>query len=282
MPTSTTRCSATAPISTTTTTISSARTSISSRGRPLRQAEPRTPRCRSPQDQPVRVIVGLFYQRQQNDIEQNYIIDNIADAITVTGTDSNIWLTKQKRVDRDYAAFGEIAWTSPTSSTLTGGVRVYKYDNSLVGFFGYSAGLQQPDRRSRRASRPPMVDGSPCTNLDKATKDTDWLHKLNLTYKITDDALVYGTWSRGFRPGGINRRGALPPYRSDQLDNYELGWKTSWADHTVRFNGAIYQLDWTDIQFSFLGENGLTEIRNAGDGRIRGFEFDLPGCRPPG
>jgi iron complex outermembrane receptor protein len=49
--------------------------------------------------------VGLFWQRQSHNIEQNYIIDDIADAITVPGTDSNIWLTKQLRTDRDYAAF---------------------------------------------------------------------------------------------------------------------------------------------------------------------------------
>src|SRR5690606_10426227 len=65
-------------------------------------------RFASPADKPVRLIAGGFYQRQTHNIEQNYIIDNIADSITVPGTESNIWLTKQFRVDRDYAAFGEI------------------------------------------------------------------------------------------------------------------------------------------------------------------------------
>ena len=95
------------------------------------------------------------------------------------------------------------------------------------------------------------------------------------TWKPNDDVLLYGTWSRGFRPGGINRRGTLPPYPPDFIDNYELGFKTSWANNTVRFNGAIYQLDWKDIQLSFLGANGLTEIRSAGNARIRGAEFDI-------
>ena len=116
-------------------------------------------------------------------------------------------------------------------------------------------------------------DGSPCTNLDKRTKKTDFIHKLNLTYKFTDDVMVYATWSRGFRPGGINRRGSLPPYGPDRLDNYELGWKTSFGP--VRFNGAVYQEDWNNIQLSFLGDNGLTEVRNAGIARIRGVEADL-------
>src|SRR3546814_11572971 len=68
---------------------------------------------------PTRRSYDLFYQRQSHNIEQNYIIDNIADAITVTGTDSNIWLTQQKRVDRDYAAFGELSFDITDKLTLT-------------------------------------------------------------------------------------------------------------------------------------------------------------------
>lgn len=207
-------------------------------------------RIASPADAPIRFIGGVFWQRQSHNIEQNYIIDNLADDLKVPGTASDIWLTKQFRVDRDYAAFGELSYDITDKLTLTGGGRLYKFDNSLVGFFGYSAGVSS---RTGVAAcfGPAIVAGSPCTNLDKRTKDTGFIHKLNLTYKLSDNALIYGTWSRGFRPGGINRRGTLPPYGPDTLDNYEFGWKTNWGP--VRFNGAIYQEDWKDIQLSFLG-----------------------------
>jgi len=229
-------------------------------------------RVSSPQDAPLRFIGGVFAQRQLHEITQNYIIDDLTDLFTVTGTDSNIWLTRQDRVDRDYAAFGELSFDLSEKLTLTGGARLYHYKNSLVGFFGYNANFSS---RTGEAAcfGPPQVEGSPCTNLDKATSDTDAIYKLNATYKITDDVLVYATWSQGFRPGGINRRGTLPPYLADTLDNYELGWKTRFGD--VTFNGAIYQEDWNDIQLSFLGANGLTEIRNAGIARIRGIESDF-------
>ncbi|HVQ10121.1 MAG TPA: TonB-dependent receptor [Allosphingosinicella sp.] len=231
-------------------------------------------RMTSPADRPVRLVAGAFYQRQSHNIEQNYIIDNIADAITVPGTDSNIWLTKQFRVDRDYAIFGELAWDITPQLTLTGGGRLYRYDNSLVGFFGFSAGYSSGTGVAA-CFGPPVVSGSPCTNLDKSTAATGFIHRLNLTYRITEDALVYATWSRGFRPGGINRRGTLPPYGADFISNYEFGFKTDWLNHRLRINAAIYQLDWRNIQLSFLGANGLTEIRNAGNARIRGFEIDI-------
>ncbi|MBA4007360.1 MAG: TonB-dependent receptor [Erythrobacter sp.] len=229
-------------------------------------------RVSSPVDAPLRFIGGVFAQRQYHRITQNYIIEDIADAITVTGTESNIWLTRQERVDRDYAAFGELSFDITDQLTVTGGARVYNYRNSLAGFFGFSAGYSS---RTGEAVcfGPPIVAGSPCTNLDQTTSDTDAIYKLNATYKITPDILVYATWSQGFRPGGINRRGNLPPYLPDTLDNYELGWKTTFG--AVTFNGAIYQEDWNEIQLSFLGENGLTEIRNAGIARIRGVEADF-------
>jgi len=231
-------------------------------------------RITSPTDRPLTFIGGIFYQRQTHNIEQNYIIDDIADSITVTGTASNIWLTKQFRVDRDYAAFGELTYDITEKLSATGGIRVYRYDNSLQGFFGYSAGFSS---RTGEAAcfGPAIVDGSPCTNVDKSTADTDFIHKLNLTYRATDDALVYATWSRGFRPGGVNRRGELEPYLPDTLANFEIGWKTSWADRRLRFNGAVYQQNWEGVQLSFLGLNGLSEVRNAGKARIRGIEADI-------
>ncbi len=228
-------------------------------------------RVASPADAPLRFIGGLFYQRQSHNIEQHYIIDNLSDALQVPGTVDNIWLTKQLRVDRDYAAFGEASFDVTEKLTLTGGLRLYKYENSLVGFFGFS-NPGYSSNASYLCQGPSQVAGSPCTNVNKSTSDTGFTQKLNATYKITDDALVYATWSRGFRPGGINRRGSLPPYGSDKLDNYELGWKTTFG--AFRWNGAVFQEDWNNIQLSFLGANGLTEIRNAGVARIRGVEMD--------
>ena len=230
-------------------------------------------RFTSPADRPLRLVGGLFYQRHTHNIEQNYIIDNLTDLFVVSGTESNIWLTKQFRVDRDSAVFGELAYDITPQFTLTAGGRLYKYRNSLVGFFGFSENYSS---RTGEAAcfGPPEVSGSPCTNLDKVTSDSGFVHRLNGTYKPNEDMLFYTTWSRGFRPGGINRRGELPPYKADFIDNYEAGAKISFAPG-AHFNVALYQLNWKDIQLSFLGANGLTEIRNAGNARIRGIEADL-------
>ncbi len=236
-------------------------------------------RFTSPPDRPIRLVAGLFYQRQTHNIEQNYIIDNLSDDLAVDGTDDNIWLTKQLRTDRDYAIFGEVTYDITPQISVTGGGRLYRFKNSLVGFFGFNSfeddgvGYSSNDQYNCALFDPPTV-GGPCNNVDKTTKDNGFVHRLNATYKPNDDLLLYATWSKGFRPGGVNRRGTLPPYKPDFLVNYEAGAKMSFGNG-AHFNVAGYRQDWNDIQLSFLGLNGLTEIRNAGNARIWGLEADL-------
>lgn len=231
-------------------------------------------RISSPAEHRFRFVGGLFWQSQSHDIFQNYKVDGLASAISVPGYEDTIWLTAQERKDKDQAIFGELSYDITEKLTATGGLRYFEADNSLKGFFGYGAGYSSGTGEAACFS-PEQFHGAPCTNLDKSVSENDHIGRFNLTYQIDDTKMIYGTWSEGYRPGGINRRGTLPPYTSDFLTNYEFGWKTSWADGRVTFNGAVFQEDWEDFQFSFLGQNGLTEIRNAAQARIRGIEADL-------
>ncbi|MBO9559339.1 MAG: TonB-dependent receptor [Caulobacter sp.] len=230
-------------------------------------------RVSTPQENRFRVVGGLFYQRQTHGIYQNYQIDQLGTDLSVPGYPHTIWLTQQKRIDRDSAVFGEASFDITDKLTLTAGIRFFKSDNSLKGFYGYGAGYGSTGEKA--CFKPAEIEGSPCTNLDKETKENGNTPKVNLTYKIDSDKLVYVTYSEGFRPGGINRRGTLPPYHSDYLKNYEFGWKTTWADNRFRWNGAVFLEKWNGFQFALLGANGLTEIKNAGAAEIKGVETDF-------
>jgi outer membrane receptor protein involved in Fe transport len=278
-------------------------------------------RVASPSDKPFRVIAGAFYQRQTNFIHQDYRVDNLAPELSVNGIPGTLWLTQQKRVDRDYALFGEASFDVTPQITLTAGGRLFKYDNSLIGFFGFGrdpAYVTGPDGNKVPGSPPPnaagssrtgvaacftqsgdslrdsqqfgtdttllpaAVSGSPCTNLGvfengevkpKHAKDNGFTHRLNAQYKPNDDLMFYATWSRGFRPGGINRRAEIPPYATDFLTNYELGWKSTFGP--LRWNGALFHEIWKKFQFTFLGANSFTEVHNGKDAKINGLETDV-------
>jgi outer membrane receptor protein involved in Fe transport len=106
-------------------------------------------------------------------------------------------------------------------------------------------------------------------------------HKVNVEYKFDSEDLVYATYSTGYRPGGVNRNGALPPYAADKLSNYELGWKSRWFDHRLTLNGAVFYQQWDKFQFSFLGLNSLTVIQNGPTADIKGVEVSFAAQMTP-
>ncbi len=240
-------------------------------------------RVSTPKDRPVRFVGGVFLQRQEHGIEQRYVIDNLAQSSSVTGWPDTWWLTEQLRTDRDSAVFGEVSWDASARLTLTAGLREFKYDNTLAGFFGY--GLNSPFASYWGESTcfsTVSINGAPCENLNKTVSGSGSTPKVNATYKFDDRHMVYATFSKGFRPGGVNRNGSFGPYKPDFLTNYEVGWKTSTADNRIRFNGALFIEDWKDFQFAFLGTQSLTVIRNAGQAQIKGVESQIDWIPLPG
>jgi outer membrane receptor protein involved in Fe transport len=273
-------------------------------------------RIASPADQPLRFIAGAFYQHQSNDILQDYRVDGLGSLLSVNGLPGTLWLTKQKRIDRDYALFGEVSFDVTPQITLTGGGRYYKFNNTVFGFAGFGrnpAFIQGEDNdvppNAAASSRTGVaqcftasgdtlresqlngtdtvligdpLNGTPCVNVGrfedgkikpKQSKGDGFTYRFNGTWKPRDGLMIYATWSKGFRPGGINRQPGLAPYKPDFLINHELGWKTTWGP--LRWNGAVYHQRWKKFQFSFLGENSLTVVQNGRDATINGIESDI-------
>jgi len=80
---------------------------------------------------------------------------------------------------------------------------------------------------------------------------------------------------QGVPPRGRDRVGTAEPYGADFLKNYEVGWKTTWADNHLRFNGALFYETWNNFQFSFLGPNSVTIVANAAQAQVKGLETEL-------
>ena len=247
-------------------------------------------RISTPQDLPVRGTAGVFVQRQQHRISEDYTMPGFAFTspyggnangfdpfYSIPGHPNTIWLTDETRVDRDKAVFGQVTWDITSQLELTGGLRYFKADNTLEGFYGYSKNFSPSGSGMSKCFAPAVTVGAPCQNLGNRDTENGHVPRVNLTYKFTKDAMVYATWSKGFRPGGVNRtaQAGIGPYQADYLTNYEIGWKTQWFDHHLRWNGAIFQEDWKNFQFSFLGLNSVTIIENGGDAQIKGMESEL-------
>jgi outer membrane receptor protein involved in Fe transport len=251
-------------------------------------------RLSTPQDLPVRATIGVFAQRQLHNIWEQYVMPGYGFTNpygslnsptpnpngfgpSVPTVANSIWLTDEQRVDRDKAVFAQATWDITSQWSLTGGLRYFTYDNNLNGFFGYSQEYSSSGSGVSKCFAPASTPFAPCTNLNNRVTGSGNVPRLNLTYKITPDKMVYATYSKGFRPGGVNRTAepGIGPYQADFLKNYEIGWKTQWFDHRLRWNGAVFWEDWKDFQFSFLGLNSVTIIVNGGNARIKGIENEL-------
>ena len=107
---------------------------------------------------------GRFLQRQTNFIHQDYKVDGLAPDLSVNGHPGTLWLTQQKREDKDYALFGEASFDILRNVTITGGGRLFKYDNTLIGFFGLAA-IPGDGENGPFSATPPNGNGSNRTGV---------------------------------------------------------------------------------------------------------------------
>ena len=120
---------------------------------------------------------------------------------------------------------------------------------------------------------------------DSAEKD-GVIGKFTVSWMPTDDFLFYATWSQGYRPGLLNRPGGAEgpngysvPFALDTDDvvNWEAGWKLDLFDRTLRFNGSIFYVDISDLQTTIFDPSivNLFFSDNAADAEIKGIEGDV-------
>ena len=104
----------------------------------------------------------------------------------------------------------------------------------------------------------------------------EWLDTLNFNSLMT-----YLTISQGYKSGGIALRGQrLSLFEPEVLDNTEIGFKLDAFDSKFRLNGAIFRMEYTEIQITQAeqGPGGQTDVivfvSNAGEAVVQGIEME--------
>ena len=168
------------------------------------------------------------------------------------------------------AVFGEVSFAATDKLSFTAGARWFEYevDNTLRQ--GALLGGRQPNLETDYFT----------VNDTTSTKDSDWVPKLNVAYQFSDDAMGYATYSEGFRRGGTNsvRASSVLPrsYDPDKLKNYELGFKSTWFDNSLRFNSVLYRMEWDDMQIQVNDPATFSlGIVNFSQARVDGFETEI-------
>ena len=236
-------------------------------------------------------LVGAFYMDQDTTVHQNSWnpgMDVFNDACRATGDPvcDNFWprfydgLTERDFEYRrdvtfdEIAIYGEVTYHLSEKFRVTGGMRWFdnKTENdTLMGF--------------------PLVEGWTSTEVPQSTdEDDDILWKFNVSYDLSDEMMVYSTFSQGYRHGGANaipsaangdpfgepNADAIRTYGKDDVDNYEIGLKG--RTHNLAYTVSVFYVDWSDPQLNTVSDwYGFYIATNGESAVTQGIELELNG-----
>ena len=200
-----------------------------------------------------------------------------------------IFFNDIKRTDKQQGVFGELSIDTSETSELTVGVRWYDIEVDFEGSANSSFynGFGAPDTQQFGSNLSAQyAPGNPNGYPDKAKSDGT-IGKVTYSWNPSDDVMYYVTWSEGFRPGLLNRPvgasnaagtySVKPSIDSDEVTNFEFGWKALLADGKLRFNGSAFMVDVTGLQSTVFDPSivNLFFSDNAADAEITGIEGDF-------
>nr|WP_154220666.1 TonB-dependent receptor [Pseudomonas gessardii] len=189
----------------------------------------------------VKSFVGAYYGHNTNNFHDRLLFDNV-----LFGT------AKGETTLESKAVFGEINWTFAPRWTLITGLR---YDHETN-----DTDIKQDDFSSP----------------GKVSKSFDaLLPKLGLDFELAANQYLGVMVQKGYRGGGVNVRagGGHEGYDPEYTTNYELSYRGSFFDKTLRTRANLYYTDWKDQQVSVLERNtDFVQVFNAGSSDIKGLE----------
>jgi iron complex outermembrane recepter protein len=234
---------------------------------------------------PFKWLLGYFYQDFESDWD---LFVPTPDAVPLFGTANGFTQIQPTRIVQN-SFFGEASYEFSPGLTGTVGLRRFEYSGAV-----YSA-----------VSGWLSSSGGPNTlSFVTNEKDQGITPKFDLSYQANKDLLVYGTASKGFRPGGGNQPiptsgalgtqceqnlaaigvngGAPMGFNPDSVWSYELGEKFRAADGHITLNSAAYFEHWNDIQQNVPLQCGFPFTGNLGSAHIYGGEVELDAVLVPG
>jgi len=105
--------------------------------------------------------------------------------------------------------------------------------------------------------------------------------QVTLDWRPSDHTFVYLTYAKGFKGGGYDDTPANPaqgstPYNPEEATNYEFGFKTTLLERRLRFNTAIFNMDYKNLQVTQTNAACLCNLTdNAASAKIQGIEAEL-------
>ena len=187
-----------------------------------------------------------------------------ADLAAALLTADHLWDSRDDTDWENKAVFGEVTWHASDHINVTVGARWFEYSNDKT-YTKWILGNTASNDRHIGGFAQPLWAGTPGETASASL--SEFVPKVSVTYTLDEDKMVYALYTEGFRVGGINRAGRNvdwsrtfwgQEWEPDKLKNYELGYKSRFADNTVQLNLTYFYMDWEDFQHEVVDPSGGT------------------------
>lgn len=226
-------------------------------------------RLASKPDSSINWVAGVYLFREEVERSEQFIVGTaLPIAPPALGGDTTF---DQDAVNTSYAVFGQATMPFADIWEFTAGLR-WTHDERSV----HQIALDNENGANPPAGIPLGPTGQPYdVRGDGTFEEPTW--KLALAVKPVDNMRLYVSYDRGYKAGAYPSAAqtglqAATPLRSELLDNYEIGAKTTLANGRLRLNAAAFMLDYTDLQVYEL--LGLTLVTSNAEAEVRGFEIE--------
>lgn len=212
-------------------------------------------------------VVGLFYLTEEGE-NDNLVDTSIGDLGSGGSIDNTSW-----------ALYGQANYSITEQLTATLGMRYTDEEKEFTP--GYKGGPQMffSDDNGLGLGLPPevplIIPGT------YKLSDDNFDGTLVLRYAFNDELMSYVSYSTGFKSGGFSQRIGpgpgvpAPTFSSEEVKTYEVGFKFEGLDSSLRFNGAMFFSDYSDLQVAPIFEGIGPVTRNIGDAEVWGGELEL-------
>ena len=233
---------------------------------------------------PLNWVIGGFYNRLKFGSDRNEFTPGFAQYFDIPRPDNLEYISfvRQKTVEK--AAYGEATFHITSGWQVTGGIRYFKYDDQVSG------GSDTPLFGGGLVRMPyPSFTIDPSRVRSGQTGKDGFVWKANSSYKFSDNLLVYGTYSTGYRVGGVNRVVPcilpLPPgqnlcalpneleFGPDKTRNMEVGVRAALFDRMLQLTLDAFRIEWSGVQVPSQTVNGAIGVTvNGADAISKGFD----------
>lgn len=206
-------------------------------------------------DSAIKWIVGAFYL----DADSGFV-DPLGAGLIGYLVGGAVGLSNSIATE-SFAGFGEATFPLTSNTNLTAGARWTRDRREITG----KTNLFDPDTYENFLTIPTVPQTA---SFEKPT----W--RLILDHHFNDDAMVYGSYSRGFKAGNFNAYNpADPAFREEIVDAFEIGSKATFLDGRLRLNPAVFYYKYKNQQ---VGQSTGTSIItvNAASSEIKGAELE--------